>query len=219
MADRIRVVLCDDHAVVRTGLRRILEEEDDIEVVGEAGSCAEVEQLARDERPDVVLMDLGLPDGNGIDATAKVRSASPATHVLILSAHDDVAYLERSFEAGALGYLLKESADLELGLAVRRVSAGQEYVHPRLREALVTGEHDARRPGGPGGDLSDREVEVLRLVALGHTNAEVAETLKVSVRTVETHRAHLQQKLGSKARADLVRSAREFGLLRPSDDL
>lgn len=213
MADVIRVALCDDHAVVRSGLRRILADEADIDVVGEAGTAEEAVALAGATTPDVFVMDLGLPGTSGIAATRDVVAASPATKVLVLTVHDDVAYLRKAFDAGARGYLVKEAADVELILAVRHVATGQEYVHPALGAALLAPGAPAPRAGGPGGELSDRELEVLRLVALGHTNAEIAAELYVSVRTVETHRAHLQQKLGIKTRADLVRYARQIGLL------
>jgi two-component system response regulator NreC len=213
LVEPIRVALCDDHAVVRSGLRRILSAVDGIAVVGEAGNAADAVALAEAELPDVFVMDLGLPGVNGIDAIRQVRDVSPATAVLVLTIHDDVAYLRRAFGAGARGYLVKDAADVELVLAVRHVAAGDEYVHPSLGAALLAAEFVAARPSGPGGELSEREVEVLRLVALGHTNTDIAEGLYVSVRTVETHRAHVQQKLGLKARSDLVRVAREFGLI------
>ena len=217
LAEPIRVALCDDHAVVRSGLRRILADEADIEVVGEAGNATDAVAVAAAEQPDVFVMDLGLPGTNGIDATRQVLEASPATAVLVLTVHDDVAYLRRAFDAGARGYLVKDAADVELVLAVRRVASGDEYVHPSLGAALLAPEAARARPSGPGGELSEREVDVLRMVALGHTNADIAAELYVSVRTVETHRAHVQQKLGLKARADLVRVARDFGLV--DDDL
>jgi len=214
LAEPIRVALCDDHAVVRSGLRRILAEEADMEVVGEVGTANEAAALAAATHPDVFVMDLGLPDISGIEATRTVRAASPATKVLVLTVHDDVAYLRRAFDAGATGYLVKDAADVELVLAVRHVASGQEYVHPALGAALLAPAATGPRAAGPGGELSERELEVLRLVALGYTNPEVASELYVSVRTVETHRAHLQQKLSLKARADLVRYAREIGLLQ-----
>lgn len=213
MPDPIRTALCDDHAVVRSGLRRVLSDEADIEVVGEAGSAVEAVAVARVARPDVFVMDLGLPGTGGIEATRRVCAASPGTKVLVLTVHDDVAYLRKAFDAGARGYLVKEAADVELVLAVRHVAAGEEYVHPSLGAALLTPSAAGARAAGPGGELSDRELEVLRLVALGHTNAEIAAQLYVSIRTVETHRAHLQHKLGVKGRADLARRAREIGLL------
>ena len=213
MAESLRVALCDDHAVVRSGLRRILAEEPDIDVVGEAGTAEQAVTLAGAERPDVLVLDVGLPDASGITAVGRVRQASPATKVLMLTVHDDVAYLRRAFEAGATGYLLKEAADVELVLAVREVAAGRQYVHPRLGAALLAADAPAPRPAGPGGELSERELEVLRLIALGMTNQEVAAQIYVSVRTVETHRSHIQQKLDVRNRAELVRLAREWGLL------
>ena len=213
MGEPIRVALCDDHAVVRSGLRRVLLDEPDIDVVGEAGNAADAAAVAAELHPDVFVMDLGLPDVDGIEATRMVLAASPDTAVLVLTVHDDVAYLRRAFDAGASGYLVKDAADIELVIAVRRVAGGDEYVHPSLGAALLSPEAASARPAGPGGELSEREVDVLKLVAMGHTNADIAEQLFVSVRTVETHRAHVQQKLGVKARADLVRIAHEHGLL------
>ena len=213
MPDVIRIALCDDHAVVRSGLRRILETERDFEVAGEAGSAKEAVALAADVQPDVFVMDIGLPDASGITATAEIARASPATRVLILTVHDDIAYLRRAFDAGAAGYLVKDAADVELVQAIRQVSAGRQYVHPILGAALLAPDFPPARLSGPGGELSDRETEVLTLIALGLTNPEIAERLYVSVRTVETHRAHIQQKLNVRNRAELVRLAREAGLL------
>jgi DNA-binding NarL/FixJ family response regulator len=213
----VTVALCDDHVVVRSGLRRLLEDEEDLSVVGEASTAEEAVVVADRERPDVFVMDLGLRGTSGIDATRLVRQTSPQTKVLVLTAHDDVAYLRRAFEAGATGYLVKDVADLELVLAVRQVAGGREYVDPSLGAALLGAESLGPRPGGPGGELSERELNVLRLVALGYTNSQIAEALYVSVRTVESHRAHLQQKLNIKGRADLVRYARELGLLETGE--
>ena len=213
MPEAIRVALCDDHAVVRSGLRRILDDEPDITVVGEAGNAEDAVALATAEHPDVFVMDLGLPGTSGIDATRQVQAASAETAVLVLTVHDDVGYLRRAFDAGATGYLVKDAADVELVMAVRHVAAGDNYVHPSLGAALLEPEVVTARPSGPGGELSEREVDVLRLVALGHTNADIAQELYVSVRTVETHRAHVQQKLGVRSRAELVRITREHGLI------
>ena len=212
MPDVIRIALCDDHAVVRGGLRRILDA-DDLEVVGEAGTVKEAIALAASCLPDVFVMDLGLPDGSGIDATAEVLRVSPVTRVLVLTAHDDIAYLRRAFEAGAVGYLVKEAADIELVQAVRQVASGKQYVHPSLGAALLAPDAPPARLGGPGGELSDRELEVLRMMALGLTNTEISQRLYVSVRTVETHRSHIHQKLNVRNRAELVRRAKEAGLL------
>ena len=219
MADRIRIALCDDHAVVRSGLRHILEAEADLAVVGEAGSAAEAVDLAASLRPDVFVMDVGLPDRNGIAATADICAVSPQTRVLVLTVHDDVAYLRRAFEAGATGYLVKEAADVELVQAVRQVAEGKQYVHPSLGAALLAPDVPTARPAGPGGELSEREVKVLALIANGLTNAEIAERLYVSVRTVESHRAHIHQKLNVRTRAELVRVARDAGLLEGDESL
>jgi two-component system response regulator NreC len=213
LGDPIRVALCDDHAMVRGGLHRILAEEAGIEVVGEAGTAGEAVELAGRVRPDVLVMDLGLPGVSGIAATGQVRQASPDTRVLVLTAHNDVVYLRRAFAAGATGYLLKEAADIELVQAVRIVAAGRQYVDPTLGAAALRMGEGAGRPAGPGGQLSERELEVLRGIACGYTNAEIAASLFVSVRTIETHRAHIQQKLGARTRADLVERARIAHLL------
>jgi two-component system response regulator NreC len=218
VADVIRVALCDDHGVVRSGLRHILEAQPDIEVVGEAGSAAEAIDVASQTHPDVFVMDVGLPDRSGIATTADVCAASPTTRVLVLTVHDDVAYLRRAFDAGAVGYLVKEAADIELVQAIRQVAAGKRYVHPSLGAALLAPEAPTARPAGPGGELSEREAEVLGLIAGGLTNSEIAEQLYVSIRTVETHRAHIHQKLNLRTRAELVRVARESGLLEENEN-
>jgi two-component system response regulator NreC len=217
VADRIRIALCDDHAVVRSGLRRILEAEPDLEVVAEAGTADEAVAVARDTQPDVFVMDVGLPDRNGIAATVDVGKVSPATKVLVLTVHDDVAYLRRAFDAGAAGYLVKEAADIELVQAVRQVAKGKQYVHPTLGAALLAPDAATARPAGPGGELSEREVEILGFIANGLTNAEIAKQLFVSVRTVETHKAHIHQKLDVRTRAELVRIAREAGVLEADE--
>ena len=212
----IRVALCDDHAVVRSGLRRIVADEADLDVVGEAGAAEEAIAVARAARPDVFVMDLGLPGPSGIEATRRIVEVSPQTRVLVLTVHDDVAYLRKAFDAGARGYLVKDSADVDLVAAIRELARGGQYVHPRLGAALLSPAASGRVVG-PGGELSGRELAVLRLVALGLTNTDIASELYVSVRTIETHRAHVQQKLGIKSRADLVRYAREHGLLDEDD--
>ncbi len=208
----IRVLIVDDHAVVRSGLRRVLEAEDDIEVVGEAGDMRTAVFEAREQKPDVVLMDVVMPGGTGIEATPAVLKEAPEAKVLILSMQDDPLYVREAFQAGASGYVLKEAADTEVVAAVRDVAAGGQYVHHTLGASLVTAEAEerARADADP---LSEREHEVLRLLALGHTNQEIADKLYLSVRTVETHRAHIMQKLGFTTRAELVRYAIDTGLL------
>ncbi|MGH9036576.1 MAG: response regulator [Acidimicrobiia bacterium] len=207
----LRVAICDDHAVVRTGLRMILESQPDIEVVGEVGSAADALALALAGCPDVFLMDLTLPDGSGIGVTNSVREACPQTRVLILSMHDDLEILRAAFDAGAAGYLVKEAADVELVQAIQTVAAGQRYVHPTLGAALLA--EPAPPPAASSDDrLTDREREVLRLLADGYTNAEVARELFLSVRTIESYRTHIQHKLGLRGRAELVRFARREGI-------
>jgi DNA-binding NarL/FixJ family response regulator len=212
----IRVALCDDHGLFRQGLRLILEGASDIAVVGEVGTAADGVALAGAEHPDVFLLDLTLPDASGIEATRDILRAAPGTRVLILTMHDDIEYLRGAFEAGAAGYLVKEAADVELLLAVRSVAGGQGYVHPSLGAALLSPPKESRpasSPREPRRGLSPREVEVLKLLAAGHTNAEVGDALYLSPRTVETHRLRIQQKLGLHSRAELVRFAKDEGLV------
>ena len=208
----IRVVLVDDHAVVRSGLRMVLEAEEDMEAVAEAGDLREAVFAVRREQPDIVLMDLVMPGGSGIEATPAVLKEAPEAKVLVLSMQDDPVYVREAFAAGASGYVLKEAADTELVQAIREIAAGGRYVHPALGARLAVAEAEERRRAEED-PLSDREREVLRLLALGHTNQEIAKTLFLSVRTVETHRAHIMQKLRLSTRAELVRYALEEGLL------
>jgi len=211
----IRVLVVDDHAVVRSGIRLLLEAEDDIEVVAEAGTAEEAIRAARLEKPDVVLLDVVMPGRSGIDATPDLMAAAKHAAVLVLSMQDDPSYVREAFASGASGYVLKEAVDVEVVQAVREVAAGRQYVHPALgaRLAAAEAEQAARTASDP---LSDREREVLRLLALGHTNQEIAGMLYISVRTAETHRAHIMRKLGLETRAELVRYALSSGLLDES---
>jgi two-component system response regulator NreC len=208
----IRVLIVDDHAVVRAGLRRVLDAEPDIETVGEAANAERAVFEAIDHAPDVVLMDVVMPGKSGIEIIPTLRQSAPLSRILVLSMQDDPRYLREAFAAGASGYVLKEAADTELVDAVRAVAAGERYVHPTLGARLVQAEADERRRAEED-PLSDREREVLRLLALGHTNQEIAKMLYISVRTAETHRAHIMQKLGLASRAELVRYALAEGLL------
>jgi two-component system response regulator NreC len=207
-----RVLLVDDHAVVRAGLRRVLEAEPDIEVVGEAGTARDAVLEARATKPDVILLDVVMPGESGVDVLPRLLKEAPGTKVLVLSMQDDPRYVREAFAAGASGYVLKEAADSEVVGAAREVAAGGRYLHPALGARLISAEEEARA-AMEADPLSDREREVLRLLALGHTNQEIAKMLFISVRTTETHRAHIMQKLRLKTRAELVRYALAHGLL------
>jgi DNA-binding NarL/FixJ family response regulator len=208
----IRILIVDDHAVVRAGLRLLVDAEDDLEAVGEAGSARDAVFQARALKPDVILLDVVMPDQNGIDVLPTLMHEHPGTKVLVLSMQDDPQYVRQAFAAGARGYVLKEAADTEVVSAIREVAGGGDYVHPALGARLVAAQAaEARR--AEEDPLSDREREVLRLLALGHTNQEISKQLYISVRTAETHRAHIMQKLRLSSRAELVRYALDQGLL------
>jgi two-component system, NarL family, response regulator NreC len=208
----IRVLVVDDHAVVRSGLRRLLDAEEDIESVGEAPDADRAVFEAMEHKPDVVLLDVVMPGKSGIEAMPALRQAVPDGKVLVLSMQDDPRYVREAFDAGASGYVLKEAADTEVVGAVRAVAVGERYLHPALGARLVAADAEARKRA-EADPLSDREREVLRLLALGHTNQEIAKMLFISVRTAETHRAHIMQKLRLSSRAELVRHALSEGLL------
>src|SRR3954452_16455743 len=204
-----RIVLADDHAVVRSGLKLLLEGEDDLEVVAIAGTAEDALRYVRGHKPDVLVLDLNMPgQRKSLDVIPEIAEASPGTHVVILTMQEDPAFARRALRGGAVGYVLKEAADDELVHAVRLASDGRTYLHPRLGAAL------AAAPEGPPDNLTPREVEVLRLIALGHTNSEIGDQLHLSVRTVETHRAHIQQKLGISARSELVAYALKHGFVK-----
>jgi DNA-binding NarL/FixJ family response regulator len=208
----IRVLIVDDHAVVRTGLRLLLDAEKDLESVGEAGTAREAVFQARALKPDVILLDVVMPEGSGLEVLPQLKHENPDAKVLILSMQDEPRYVREAFAAGASGYVLKEAADNEVVAAVREVAGGGRYVNPELGARLVAADAEATRLA-EADPLSDREREVLRLLALGHTNQEIAKQLYISVRTAETHRAHIMQKLRLQTRADLVAYALERGLL------
>jgi two-component system, NarL family, response regulator NreC len=208
----IRVLLVDDHSVVRSGLRMLLDSQDDIETVGEAGDMRTAVFETRALKPDVILMDMVMPGGSGIEATTAVLKEHSDAKVLVLSMQDDPSYVREAFAVGASGYVLKEAADAEVVAAIREVATGGRYVHPALGARLIAAEAEDRRRA-EADPLSEREREVLRLLALGHTNQEIAKMLYISVRTAETHRAHIMQKLRLQTRAELVRYALEQGLL------
>jgi two-component system, NarL family, response regulator NreC len=204
----IRIVIADDHAVVRSGLRLLLDAEDDFEVVAEAGDVEAARRYVRGHHPTVLVLDLNMPGGSSLEAIPAIRAESPDTRIVVLTMQEEPAFARQALGAGASGYVLKEAADGELVEAVRRAAANETYLNPSLGARIAR-----EPPPGPPDDLSEREVEVLRLIALGHTNAEIAEQLYLSVRTVETHRAHIQQKLRVSSRAELVRYALQRGLV------
>lgn len=204
----IRVVIADDHAVVRRGLRQLLDAEDGFEVVAEAADLESARRCVRGHHPDVLVLDLNLTNGLSLGAIPELRADCPETQIVVLTMQSEPAYARRALAAGALGYVLKEAAESELVEALRRAADGDRYLNPRLG-ASVAVEVASDRPNG----LSERELEVLRMIALGNTNAEIAAALFVSVRTVETHRAHIQQKLGLRSRSELVRYALDHGLM------
>jgi two-component system, NarL family, response regulator NreC len=204
----LRIVIADDHSVVRRGLRQLLENEAGLEVVAEADDIDSARRYTRGHKPDVLVLDLNMPGGSTLDAIPIIREESPDTRIVILTMQNEPAYAREALGAGVLGYVLKEAADTELVEAVKRAAAGDTYLNPRLGARVA-----AEPPPGPPDGLSEREVEVLRMIALGHTNAEIAEALFLSVRTVETHRAHIQQKLRLGSRSELVRYALQHGLV------
>jgi two-component system response regulator NreC len=210
----VRILIVDDHAVVRAGLRLLLDAEPDLEPVGEAGTARDAIFQARSLKPDLILMDVGMPDQNGLEVVPTLLHEHPEVKVLVLSMQDEPQYVRQAFDVGASGYVLKESADADLVTAIHQVARGESYVDPRLGARLVAAERAETRRA-EADPLSDREREVLRLLALGHTNQEIAKQLFISVRTAETHRAHIMQKLSLQSRAELVRYALEQGMLEP----
>lgn len=209
----ISIVLADDHTVVRRALRMLLDAEPEFEVVAEAVDADSAVRYALGHKPDVLILDLNMPGRPSLEAIPDILEASPGTTIVVLTMQSDTAYARQALQAGVLGYVLKEAADTELVEAVRRAAAGEAYLQPALGARLA-----AEREAGPADDLSEREVEVLRLIALGHTNPEIAEQLFLSVRTIESHRAHIQQKLRLSTRAELVGYALERGLIETLRD-
>jgi DNA-binding NarL/FixJ family response regulator len=205
-----RVLLVDDHAVVRAGIRLVLDQADGIEVVGEAGTEERAIVLVRAQKPDVVVLDVLLPGKGGIALVPELIDASPGSRVLMLSSSADPGTVEKALDAGATGYSIKRTTDTELVTAVQAVAAGASYVHPELGASL------ARAGRASVGPLSPRERDVLRLVALGHTNQEISEQLFISTRTTEMHRASIMRKLHLETRAQLVNYALANGLIGPS---
>jgi two-component system response regulator NreC len=208
--EKIRVFLVDDHTVVRQGLRRILESDDEIEIVGEAGDGRTAIDLVQKLRPHVVVMDVAMPELNGIEATRQILKRVEGAKILVLSMHGDDVYVRQALKAGARGYLLKDSEDLDLIKAVKAIRAGGSFFSPPVSKVVLSGYLGDKADGGEEDGvarLTDREREVLQLIAEGKTNKEVAHALSVSVNTVETHRKHIMEKLDLHNTAELVRFA------------
>jgi two-component system response regulator NreC len=208
----VRIVLADDHSVMRAGLRLLLDAEPEFEVVAEAGNAVDAARYVRGHHPDVLILDLNMPGGSGLELIPRMREEAPETRIVVLTMQRDPAFARQALSAGAVGYVLKDAADGELVLAVRLAASGQTYLNPQLGARLASEPVDARP-----GDLSERELEILRLIALGHTNPEIAAKLYLSVRTIEAHRAHIHQKLSLASRAELVAFALEHPLLDSPD--
>lgn len=213
----IRVLICDDHIMVRQGVRMVLQSESDIELVGEAGRGEEAVALAEQLKPEVVIMDLSLPDMSGIEATKRIKAALPSTRVIALTMHEEEPYVMEVLRAGAEAYIVKRSAAADLVNAMRQVMAGQAVLDPVVTKAVVTGYVSRPTPPTPDKEtdsvLTPREREILILVAEGFTNAEIAKKLYISEKTVQTHRSNILDKLNIHDRTELVRYAIRHGLV------
>lgn len=211
----IRILIADDHGVLRAGLRALLTGAPDIEVVAEAGNGEEALDLAAQTLPDIALIDISMPRLDGIEVTRRLKQVLPEIQVLLLTMHEDGGLLREALRAGAAGYVVKRAAESELMTAIQAVRRGELYVHPALTRSLLQEITPADPPARQAEPLSQREVDVLRLIAQGHTNRQVAEALSLSVRTVESHRASIMEKLGLHSRAELVTYAIKRGLIQP----
>ncbi|HWT24483.1 MAG TPA: response regulator transcription factor [Solirubrobacteraceae bacterium] len=205
--DDIRLVIADDHAVVRSGLRMLLDAEEGMRVVAEAGEIDTTKRMVAAHRPDVLVLDLNMPGEPSLPA---IPELAEKTAVVVLTMQNDPAFARQALQSGARGYVLKEAADDELVHAVQAAAEGRTYLNPELGARLAAAPPE---PEGPPDDLTEREVEILKLIALGHTNAEIGKQLYLSVRTVESHRAHIQQKIRRTTRAELVRYALDHSLI------
>ena len=216
--DKIRIVLADDHAILREGIRALLEDQHDMLVVGEAADGRKAVELARTLKPDVVVMDIGMPLLNGLEATRQIKHDCPDVAVIVLTMHDNEEYVSQLLAAGASGYVLKRAASSELVTAIRAVATGQSYLSPAVTKVLIEG-YMGRKPAepvvvDPFDALTTREREVLQLVAEGHTNSEIAQLLSISLKTVKAHRSNLMQKLGLHDRGELIKVAIQRGIIQ-----
>ena len=209
-APETSVIIADDHAVVRKGLRLLIDAEPGLKVLAEAGTVPDAVMKTRALRPGVLVLDLNMPGGSSLEAIPHIRDEASTTAIVVLTMQNDPAFARQALQSGAAGFVLKEAADDELLEAIRQAAAGGTYLNPTLGARLAAAPPE---PAGPPDDLSERELSVLRLIALGHTNSEIATNLHLSVRTVESHRAHIQQKTRRSSRAELVRYALEHDLV------
>jgi two-component system, NarL family, response regulator NreC len=210
MTEETSVIIADDHAVVRKGLRLLIDAEPGLRVVAEAGTVPDAVMKTRALRAGILVLDLNMPGGSSLEAIPQIRAQAPETAIVVLTMQNDPAFARQALQSGASGFVLKEAADDELLEAIRQAASGGTYLNPSLGARLAAAPPE---PAGPPDDLSERELSVLRLIALGHTNNEIAGTLHLSVRTVESHRAHIQQKTRRSSRAELVRYALEHDLV------
>jgi DNA-binding NarL/FixJ family response regulator len=208
----MRVLIADDHGIVRSGLRLLLERQPDIEVVAEAADGAEARELAIRERPDLAILDVKMPKLTGLQATREIKRQAPEVSVLILSMHDDERYLFEALKAGASGYVLKTQADTDLLAAIRAIERGEPFLTPEAQRTLIK---DVLERGSSGEELTPREEEIVKLVAEAHTTKQIAKVLHLSEKTVENHRANAMRKLGMRDRVELVRYAIRRGLIDP----
>ncbi|HKX82647.1 MAG TPA: response regulator transcription factor [Pyrinomonadaceae bacterium] len=219
MADVIRILIAENHKTVRTGIKLLVDSQPDMTVVGEADDGAAAMEMVDDLRPDIVIMDITMPNVNGLQATTAIKKADPSVKVLALTRHSHDGYLRELIKAGVNGYVLKQSAPNDLIDAIRTVSSGKTYLDPTLMDTVMegfTGHREVPREE-PTSDLTERETEVLRLIALGYSNKEIAATLEISVKTVETHKANAMRRLGIGSRIEIVRYAMLHGWLQPGN--
>lgn len=211
MADSVRIVLADDHAILRSGLNLLVSKQPGWEVVGEASTGQEALEQVERHTPDVLLLDLNMPHGSGLEVIPAIMERSPHTRIIVLTMHDDSSYFQQAMQVGVAGYVLKKAVDTELIMAIQAVLRGEIYVHPAMTQYLLRPASAAAQPddSDPWRELSEREFDVLKRVALGYTNAEIGDELYLSTKTVETYRARGMEKLGLQTRAQLVRSAME----------
>mgnify|MGYP005843410891 FL=1 len=217
MAERLRVFIADDHAVLRAGLRMLIDAQPDMQVVGEAEDGEDAVRRVLALQPDVALIDVNMPKLDGLEALRQLKAAAPRVRAMVLSMYDDEGYLRRALEDGAAGYILKKAADTEVMAAIRAVARGEVYIYPSLTHLLVNrylGRPEQTQPA-PSEELSEREMEVLRLLAAGYTSQQVGNQLALSAKTVDTYKARVMDKLGLQSRVDLVRYALRHGLLSP----